>query len=111
MTILERISDLDLGLEYGEEVLAEVPGPADLDEIAIRLPEQEWCAVCSLDETSEPGMPRDVVSRSVEQSTQLPGDSNSTGAPGPLYEITWLSCGHTIAQLPAPHWPGVPVLT
>jgi hypothetical protein len=106
MTILDRISDLDLGLAYGEEVLAEVPDPADLDEIAVRLPEQDWCAVCALDETSEPGMPRDVVSRSVEQPTQLPGDWNFTGEPGPLYDVTWLSCGHSIAQLLAPQWSG-----
>jgi hypothetical protein len=53
-------------------------------------------------------VPRDVVSRSVEHVTQLPSAWNATGEPGPLYDITWLSCGHTIAQLPAPRLPGQP---
>jgi hypothetical protein len=99
---------LDLDLADGEAALAELPSPADLAEIAVRLPEQEWCAHCVLDETSEPGVPRDVVSRSVEHVTLLPSDWNATGEPGPLYDITWLSCGHTIVQFPAPRLPDQP---
>lgn len=97
---------LDLDLADGEAVRAELSCPADLAAIALFLPEQEWCAQCALDETSEPGMPRDVVSRSVAPVAVLPVGGNSAGEPGSLCDITWLFCGHTIAQLPASRMPG-----
>jgi hypothetical protein len=50
-----------LDLVDGEAVRAELSCPADLAAIALLLPEQEWCAQCVLDETSEPGVPRDVA--------------------------------------------------
>ncbi|WP_424862882.1 hypothetical protein [Streptomyces sp. MMS24-I29] len=67
------------------------------------LPEQEWCDHCALaegpaDETAAPGMPRDVVLRSVEAG-DLPPDWDPARGPGPQYDVAYLSCGHAVSQL------------
>lgn len=68
--------------------------------VAPLLPEQEWCEDCSgcNDPAAEPGMPQDVVNRSVEQLT-LPSDWDPGWGHGPLYDVTYLACGHTLARL------------
>ncbi|MEV0445742.1 hypothetical protein AB0I84_20830 [Streptomyces spectabilis] len=65
---------------------------------AAQLPELEWCPLCSCDETSEPGLPRDIVKRTVEPAPP-PEDWDPSWGQGPLYEVTYLSCGHTLAEL------------
>lgn len=60
-----------------------------------RSAEQEWCDLCSYDETCEPGMPRDVVDYSIEHD---PTWEDRWGQ-GPQYEVWHLCCGHTVVQL------------
>ena len=68
-----------------------------LDAGAARLQgtEQEWCDLCSYDETCEPGMPREVVDHSIEHD---PTWDDGWGQ-GPQYKVRYLSCGHTLAHL------------
>ncbi|MFI8089143.1 hypothetical protein ACIF9R_12610 [Streptomyces sp. NPDC086080] len=66
--------------------------------VAAQLPELEWCPFCSYDETSEPGLPRDIVKCTVEPALP-PEDWDPRWGQGPLYEVTYLSCGHTLAEL------------
>ncbi|MEU6261820.1 hypothetical protein [Saccharopolyspora shandongensis] len=94
MTILDRIPRT----ADDEPVVAELPGPAELNTIAALLPEQEWCIDCTQDETGESGMPQAVVGRSVEQPSLL----SDTWEPGPLLNVTRLSCGHTLVSPAAP---------
>ncbi|MFK0154087.1 hypothetical protein ACIQVK_18700 [Streptomyces sp. NPDC090493] len=80
---------------------AEVPRTVTALELldhSPQLPEPEWCPFCSYDETSEPGLPRDIVKRTVERA--LPPEDWCPGwGQGPLYEVTHLSCGHTLGEL------------
>ncbi|MFE6939571.1 hypothetical protein [Streptomyces chartreusis] len=70
----------------------------ELLDVTAQLPELEWCPFCSYDETSEPGLPRDIVKRTVEPALP-PEDWDPSWGQGPLYEVTYLSCGHTLAEL------------
>ncbi|MGI8307049.1 hypothetical protein [Saccharopolyspora hattusasensis] len=79
--------------------LAASPAGHELDDIAALLPEQEWCDNCSLHEDGEPGMPRDVVDCSIEPLPLSPSDWDLAWEHDRLYEITYLSCGHTIVRL------------
>lgn len=77
----------------------EHPLDPSTDSISGLLPEQEWCEDCRFDDDpyddmtglDVPGMPRDVVERTVEVDT-------SWGPDGPLYDVTYLACGHTLAR-------------
>lgn len=66
------------------------------------LPEQEWCEHCSRDDDPAPdsGMPQDIVDRAIEPLAYLPDRDPDWGA-GPLYEVIYLACGHTIAHQPS----------
>jgi hypothetical protein len=75
--------------------------PAEMTSTAAEpglLPEVEWCPFCSYDETSGPGMPRDIVECTVE-SALPPEDWDPRWGQGPQYETTYLSCGHVLAKL------------
>lgn len=69
--------------------------------LAMLLPEQEWCENCSHDDdsASESGMPQDIIDRAIEPLTYSP-DQDPDWRSGPLYEVTYLACGHTIAHPP-----------
>ncbi|MFJ5725489.1 hypothetical protein [Streptomyces sp. NPDC093149] len=70
----------------------------ELPVVAAQLPEMEWCNFCSYDEVYEPGMPREVVHRTI--AFALPReDWDERCGQGPQYEVTYLACGHTFAQL------------
>ncbi len=60
-------------------------------------PELEWCPNCALDDdpATEAGMPRVVVDRTIE--TDLSWDT--TLGHDPEYAVTYLACGHTLAEL------------
>lgn len=63
--------------------------------------EQEWCTLCVTDEESaadpEAGMPREVVSRFIDQET-LPGDWLPEWGEAGEFEVTLLSCGHHLSR-------------
>ncbi|MCX5103567.1 hypothetical protein [Streptomyces sp. NBC_00439] len=68
-----------------------------LSDVAPQLPEMEWCNFCSYDEACEPGMPREVVNRTVGPVLP-PVDWDERWGQGPPYEVTSLACGHLLAQ-------------
>lgn len=102
MTIDNRLALRDLlaqdaiGNPEHEPVLPTVLDDTDV----VLLPEQELCTDCTLDDdlVTEPGIAQDVVDRSIEPMT-LSSDWDPEWGSGPLYEVTWLACGHTIARL------------
>lgn len=59
------------------------------------LPEQDWCSLCSRDESEEPGVPSEIVVITLERAS-WPDPGNGTE---PVYEVVHLACGHTIARL------------
>ncbi|MFF3127046.1 hypothetical protein ACFVRD_33145 [Streptomyces sp. NPDC057908] len=78
--------------------VAGVAGEHELSDVAAQLPDMEWCNFCSYDEACEPGMPRGVVNRTIEFA--LPSeDWDERWGRGPQYEVTYLACGHMLAQL------------
>lgn len=98
MTVIAApISDLLLTDAASAEMARTVTAPELLGD-AEQLPEPEWCPFCSYDETSEPGLPRDIVTCTVEPALP-PEDWDPGWGQGPLYEVTYLSCGHTLAEL------------
>ncbi|MGW3974232.1 hypothetical protein ACWEFD_33685 [Streptomyces ardesiacus] len=78
--------------------IARAVAAPELRGVAAQLPDLETCPFCSYDETSEPGLPRDIVKRTVEPALP-PEDWDPSWGHGPLYEVTYLSCGHTITEL------------
>lgn len=76
-------------------VLETVEG--DHDDLAPLLPEQEWCTDCAPDDTSEEGVPKDIVRRSVEKYHVGQGWDTNWGSP-PEFEVIYLACGHTQAH-------------
>ncbi|MDX3019991.1 hypothetical protein [Streptomyces acidiscabies] len=98
MTVIAApIADLLLA----DAASAEMPRAVTTSEllgVAAQLPELEWCPFCSYDETSEPGLPRDIVKHVIEPALP-PEDWDPGWGQGPLYEVTYLSCGHTLAKL------------
>ncbi|MET9657876.1 hypothetical protein [Streptomyces sp. NPDC006510] len=68
-----------------------------LSDVAPQLPEMEWCNFCSYDEVCEPGMPREVVNRTVGPALP-PEDWDARWSQCPPYEVTSLTCGHLLAQ-------------
>ncbi|MFF8902521.1 hypothetical protein ACF082_34185 [Streptomyces lydicus] len=89
--------DLLLTDAASAEMARTVTAP-ELLGVAAQLPELEWCPFCAYDETSEPGLPRDIVKCTVEPALP-PEDWDPSWGQGPLYEVTYLSCGHTLAEL------------
>lgn len=63
--------------------------------------EQEWCALCVPDvessEDPDAGMPREVVSRSIELEA-LPADWLPEWGSAGEFEVTRLSCGHYLSR-------------
>ncbi|PUB32547.1 hypothetical protein C8K30_1011073 [Promicromonospora sp. AC04] len=74
---------------------ASVPTRPGAAPVGLVDPRQEWCDLCSYDETSEPGVPREIVDHSFEND---PAWDDAWGR-GPQYEIWHLTCGHTVAIL------------
>lgn len=67
--------------------------PVGPDEIP--FVDLEWCEMCAYDEDVDPGMPREVVTQTVEQDSLW----DTEISPAPYYDVAYLSCGHTIARL------------
>lgn len=98
MTVIAApIAALLLADAASAEMTRTVTAP-ELLGVAAELPELEWCPFCSYDETSEPGLPRDIVKCTVEPALP-PEDWDPSWGRGPLHEVTYLSCGHTLAEL------------
>lgn len=98
MTVIAApITDLLLTDAASAEIARTVT-PPELLGVAAQLPELEWCPFCSYDEISESGLPRDIVTCTVEPALP-PEDWDPGWGQGPLYEVTYLSCGHTLTEL------------
>ncbi|MFE7114915.1 hypothetical protein ACFU99_05755 [Streptomyces sp. NPDC057654] len=97
------IADLLLTDAASKKTARTVTAP-ELPGVAEQLPQLEWCPFCSYDETGEPGMPRDIVKCTVEPALPPENWSPDWGQ-GPLYQVTCLSCGHTLAKLCEPAAP------
>lgn len=99
MTLTHPVCDVLVGSAPHEEAHAIAQQIRD-QNLSARLPEQEWCEDCSpdVDVAAEPGMPQDVVDRSIEPLI-LPPDWDPDWGPAPLYDVAYLACGHTLAHL------------
>lgn len=88
--------------EVAERLIAVIRHEQALREGAQFLPERELCLDCALDDdpAAEPGVPQDVVDRSIGQQLASPGewDDEAWGSL-PLHDVAQLACGHTLARL------------
>lgn len=99
VTLTRTVHDVLVGSALDEDARAIAQQIRD-QNLSMLLPEQEWCEDCSrdIDAAAEPGMPQDVVERSIEPLT-LPPDWDPDWGPAPLYDVAYLACGHTLAHL------------
>lgn len=80
VTLTHPVRDVLFGSAPHEEAHAIAQQIRDQNLSAL-LPEQEWCEDCArdVDAAAEPGMPQDIVDRSIEQLTLPPGLGSRLG--------------------------------
>lgn len=99
MTTIRNATDWGVSPAKLIRIAKQQPQPEPLD-LELELPEQEWCDLCSLtdDPEAESGMPRDIISQTVETATLSADEWDPAWGPAQGYLVTTLSCGHVFSQ-------------
>ena len=84
IAVAEEVEEIPAGLRQAREADAS-------------LPAQELCYLCAYEADHMEGVPRDVVALTVERVFADSTWDPAWGEP-PSYDVTWLSCGHTIEE-------------